>query len=85
VVIYEYGDEYDEEDENPDEAEADDDPRQRRSLPFSAPCDRLILPRVILPRETNPKMTPRIHGTPTRKGMIPTQEQTSEAMARPLV
>jgi hypothetical protein len=55
-------------------------PANAKPCPPEAPFDRLI--RL---RETKPKMMPRRHGTPKRKGMMPTHEQTSDATARPLV
>jgi hypothetical protein len=56
-------------------------------IPANAKPSPAIVPfdRRILLRDTNPKMMPRIHGTPKRKGTMPTHEQTSEATARPLV
>ena len=46
--------------------------------PPCVPCDRRICDRA-----TKPKMMPRTAGMPIRK--IPAQEQTSDAMAIPLV
>jgi hypothetical protein len=55
-------------------------PANAKPSPPNVPFDRLI--RL---RETKPKVMPRIHGTPKRKGMMPTHEQTRDATARPLV
>jgi hypothetical protein len=55
-------------------------PAKAKPAPPIVPFDCLMRLRA-----TNPKMTPRMHGTPKRKGTKPTHEQTSDATAKPLV